>query len=79
MITTSVILGRFMPPHEGHLALIRTASYLDRLTNILSALKRLIVAHPRTAKLLPSFRWHARDNIRPPFRRQTGGRLLHTS
>lgn len=38
MTTTGVILGRFMPPHEGHVALIRTASYLvDRLTIILAA------------------------------------------
>ncbi|VAW21205.1 hypothetical protein MNBD_ALPHA11-598 [hydrothermal vent metagenome] len=37
MITTGVILGRFMPPHEGHVALIRTASYLvDRLTIVLA-------------------------------------------
>ncbi len=37
MTTTGVILGRFMPPHEGHVALIRTASYLvDRLTIILA-------------------------------------------
>ncbi len=37
MITKGVILGRFMPPHEGHVALIRTASYLvDKLTIILS-------------------------------------------
>lgn len=37
MPTTGVILGKFMPPHEGHLALIRTASYLvDRLTIILA-------------------------------------------
>jgi NadR type nicotinamide-nucleotide adenylyltransferase len=37
MKTTGVILGRFMPPHEGHVALIRTASYLvDRLTIVLS-------------------------------------------
>ncbi len=32
-----VILGRFMPPHEGHVALVRTATYLvDRLTIILA-------------------------------------------
>jgi len=32
-----VILGRFMPPHEGHVALVRTASYLvDQLTIVLS-------------------------------------------
>ena len=32
-----VILGRFMPPHEGHVALVRTASYLvDRLTIVLA-------------------------------------------
>ncbi len=38
MTTTGVILGKFMPPHEGHVALVRTASYLvDRLTIILSA------------------------------------------
>lgn len=38
MTTTGVILGKFMPPHEGHVALMRTASYLvDRLTIILSA------------------------------------------
>ncbi len=38
MTTKGVILGKFMPPHEGHVALIRTASYLvDRLTIILSA------------------------------------------
>ncbi len=38
MKTTGVILGKFMPPHLGHVALIRTASYLvDRLTIILSA------------------------------------------
>ncbi len=37
MTTNGVILGRFMPPHLGHVALIRTASYLvDRLTIILS-------------------------------------------
>lgn len=37
MTTTGVILGKFMPPHEGHMALVRTASYLvDRLTIILS-------------------------------------------
>ncbi len=36
-MTTGVILGSFMPPHEGHVALIQTASYLvDRLTIILS-------------------------------------------
>jgi NadR type nicotinamide-nucleotide adenylyltransferase len=36
-MTTGVILGRFMPPHEGHVALIRTAAFLvDRLTIILS-------------------------------------------
>ena len=27
-MTTGVILGSFMPPHEGHVALIQTASYL---------------------------------------------------
>lgn len=38
MTTTGVILGKFMPPHEGHVALVRTASYLvDRLMIILSA------------------------------------------
>ncbi len=38
MTTSGVILGRFMPPHEGHVALIRTASYLvDCLTIILAA------------------------------------------
>jgi len=38
MTTTGVILGKFMPPHAGHVALVRTASYLvDRLTIILSA------------------------------------------
>ena len=38
MSTTGVILGRFMPPHEGHVALVRTASYLvDCLTIILAA------------------------------------------
>jgi len=32
-----IILGRFMPPHEGHVALVRTATYLvDRLTIIVS-------------------------------------------
>ncbi len=32
-----VILGRFMPPHEGHVALVRTASYLvQHLTIILA-------------------------------------------
>ncbi len=32
-----VILGRFMPPHEGHVALVRTASYLvNRLTIIVA-------------------------------------------
>jgi len=37
MASKGVILGKFMPPHEGHVALIRTASYLvDRLTIILS-------------------------------------------
>lgn len=37
-MTTGVILGKFMPPHEGHVALVKTASYLvDRLTIILSA------------------------------------------
>jgi HTH-type transcriptional repressor of NAD biosynthesis genes len=37
-MTTGVILGSFMPPHEGHVALIRTASHLvDRLTIIISA------------------------------------------
>lgn len=37
MATTGVILGKFMPPHEGHVALVRTAAYLvDRLTIILS-------------------------------------------
>jgi len=37
MATTGVILGKFMPPHLGHVALIRTASYLvDSLTIILS-------------------------------------------
>lgn len=37
MTTTGVILGKFMPPHEGHVALVRTASYLvDRLMIILS-------------------------------------------
>ncbi len=37
-MTKGVILGKFMPPHEGHVALVRTASYLvDRLTIILSA------------------------------------------
>ncbi len=37
MSTNGVILGKFMPPHLGHVALIRTASYLvDRLTIILS-------------------------------------------
>ena len=37
MTTTGVILGKFMPPHEGHVALVRTASFLvDRLTIILS-------------------------------------------
>jgi HTH-type transcriptional repressor of NAD biosynthesis genes len=38
MTTTGVILGKFMPPHEGHVALVRTAQHLvDRLTIILSA------------------------------------------
>ncbi len=38
MTTTGVILGKFMPPHEGHVALVRTASYLvGRLTIVLSA------------------------------------------
>jgi len=38
MTTTGVILGKFIPPHEGHVALVRTASYLvDRLTIVLSA------------------------------------------
>ncbi|MGE4612087.1 MAG: AAA family ATPase [Paracoccaceae bacterium] len=38
MTTTGIILGEFMPPHEGHVALVRTASYLvDRLTIFLSA------------------------------------------
>ncbi len=38
MTTKGVILGRFMPPHEGHVALIRTASYLvDKLTIVLAA------------------------------------------
>lgn len=37
-MTNGVILGRFMPPHEGHVALVKTASYLvTRLTIILSA------------------------------------------
>ncbi len=37
-MTKGVILGRFMPPHEGHVALVKTASYLvDRLTIVLSA------------------------------------------
>ncbi len=37
MTTTGVILGKFMPPHAGHVALVRTASYLvDRLTIILA-------------------------------------------
>ncbi len=37
-MTNGVILGKFMPPHLGHLALIRTASYLvDTLTIILAA------------------------------------------
>ncbi len=37
MTTTGVILGKFMPPHLGHVALIRTASHLvDKLTIILS-------------------------------------------
>lgn len=32
-----VILGRFMPPHEGHVALVRTATYLvERLTIVLA-------------------------------------------
>ena len=32
-----IILGRFMPPHEGHVALVRTATYLvDRLTIVLA-------------------------------------------
>jgi len=35
-----IILGRFMPPHEGHVALVRTASYLvDRLTILLACAK----------------------------------------
>lgn len=37
-MTKGVILGKFMPPHLGHLALIRTASYLvDSLTIVLAA------------------------------------------
>ena len=37
MTTTGVILGKFMPPHEGHVALVRTASYLvDKLTIVLA-------------------------------------------
>ncbi|MBL4806292.1 MAG: AAA family ATPase [Rhodobacteraceae bacterium] len=37
-MTNGVILGKFMPPHEGHVALIRTATYLvDHLTIILAA------------------------------------------
>ncbi len=37
-MTNGVILGKFMPPHLGHLALIRTASYLvDNLTIVLAA------------------------------------------
>jgi len=37
MASTGVILGQFMPPHLGHVALVRTASYLvDRLTIVLS-------------------------------------------
>jgi len=38
MTTTGVVLGKFMPPHEGHVALVRTAQHLvDQLTIILSA------------------------------------------
>jgi len=38
MTSSGVILGKFMPPHEGHVALVRTASYLvNRLTIVLSA------------------------------------------
>lgn len=38
MTTKGVILGRFMPPHEGHVALVRTASYLvHKLTIVLAA------------------------------------------
>ncbi len=37
-MTRGVILGSFMPPHEGHVALIRTGAYLvDDLTLVLSA------------------------------------------
>ena len=37
MITKGVILGRFMPPHQGHVSLVQTASHLvDRLTIILA-------------------------------------------
>ena len=37
-MTRGIILGSFMPPHEGHVALIRTGSYLvDKLTLVISA------------------------------------------